>query len=81
MRQKEIENVQFEGKKSTRKLNIAARVCAAGNKVTEERPNLRWNKGSGASGQEPPGRFPVYEQKRPEEFSALERNKNKSDSR
>lgn len=24
-RQKEIENVQFEGKKSTRKLNIAAR--------------------------------------------------------
>lgn len=59
MRQKEIENVQFEEKKSTRKLNIAARVCAAGGKVTEERPNLHWNKGSGASGQEPPDKLSV----------------------
>lgn len=42
--QKEIENVQSEGKWSTRECNVGVKPCAEKDKEIKERPNLQWNK-------------------------------------
>lgn len=37
--QKEIQNVQFVGKKNTRRCNVGAKSCAKGDKKFKERPD------------------------------------------
>lgn len=43
--QREIQIVQFEEKKSTRKCNDGAKSYAQGGKKFKERPDGKWNKG------------------------------------
>lgn len=57
--QREIENAQFEEKRSTRKYN-GANSCAHGDKRFKENPNTKCNKGSGDLSARPhPAKLPT----------------------
>lgn len=78
MRLKDIQNVQFEEKRDSSKLNVTAKACAGKEVVTIQisaikEPNLHWTRGRGALGVRP----------RPLKPSAWERKRSKgySDSR
>lgn len=42
VRQREIQNVQFEEKKSTRKCNVGAKSYVQGDEQMKEKPDAKW---------------------------------------